>query len=272
MKSYRPGRDDAAQPRKRRRIVYDAVTLSEHDGVRYLHFGTEWVQGAMLLKKPDYPALEYAQQMMAFMLFIDQPQHVVQLGLGAAALTKFCYRHFPAARVTAVDLNPEVISVAHSMFRLPPDDERLQVVEADAMAWVEDEAHHGQVNVMQVDLYDATARGPVLDSLEFYQACRACLTAPGMLTVNLFGEHASFARNMKTLEAAFEGRVLALPEVHQGNRIALAFNGAPLEVELAELYRRADLISESARFITRKWVDGLRAVGGRRIVGSRLML
>jgi hypothetical protein len=42
--------------------------------VRYLHFGTEWVQGAMRIRKPDWPELEYAQQMMAWMLFIEQPR------------------------------------------------------------------------------------------------------------------------------------------------------------------------------------------------------
>jgi hypothetical protein len=44
------------------------------DGVRYLHFGTEWVQGAMRIRKPDWPELEYAQQMMAWMLWIEQPR------------------------------------------------------------------------------------------------------------------------------------------------------------------------------------------------------
>jgi spermidine synthase len=74
------------------------VTLSEQDGVRYLHFGTEWVQGAMRIRKPDWPELEYAQQMMAWMLFIEQPRAIAQLGLGAATLTKFCYRQFPKPR------------------------------------------------------------------------------------------------------------------------------------------------------------------------------
>ncbi len=62
------------------------------EGVRYLHFGTEWVQGAMRLRKPDAIELEYAQQMMAWLLFLSPSApdfHVAQLGLGAAALTKF---------------------------------------------------------------------------------------------------------------------------------------------------------------------------------------
>ena len=83
-------------PRKPR---FAPVTFSEERGVRFLHFGTEWVQGAMRINKPDRIELEYAQQMMAWLLFLETPKRVVQLGLGAAALTKFAYRFLPRAQV-----------------------------------------------------------------------------------------------------------------------------------------------------------------------------
>ena len=248
----------ACTERPRRRIVYAPLTFSEHDGVRYLHFGTDWIQGAMRLSRPDRIELEYAQQMMAWMLFIHAPRHVVQLGLGAASLTKFCYRQFVDAEVTAVELNPGVITAARSMFRLPPDDDRLRVIEGDALAFVEDAAHHGGIDALQVDLYDATARGPVLDSIEFYAACRACLRGPGMMTANLFGDHSSFGRNIKAIGAAFKGRVLALPEVHAGNRVALAFNGPSLDVAWSDLYDRAAAIEAATRLPARSWLHGIK--------------
>ena len=229
--------------------------------MRYLHFGTESIQGAMRLKKPDSIELEYAQQMMAWMLFLDHasaPLHIAQLGLGAASLTKFCYRLFSEPKVTAVELNPDVIAAARTMFRLPVEDERLSVIEGDAWDYVGDAANSGQLDVLQVDLYDASARGPVLDSAAFYQACRACLREPGVITVNLFGDHPSFAKNMKALRAAFDGRVVALPDVHEGNRIAIAFTGASVELEWAELYCRADSIESRTGLSARTWVDGLR--------------
>ncbi|MES2070551.1 MAG: methyltransferase domain-containing protein [Pseudomonadota bacterium] len=239
-----------------RKPKFAPVTLSEHDGVRYLHFGTEWVQGAMRLRKPDWIELEYAQQMMGWMLFMDQPTHIVQLGLGTGALTKFCYRNFEQASVTAIDLNPAVISVCESMFKLPPNDERLQVLEMDAEEFVNDSKHHGQVDVLQVDLYDATARGPVLDSAEFYQACAACLTEQGILTVNLFGDHPSYLKNLKALRFAFD-QVLCLPEVHDGNVVAFAFKSRP-ELDFPALYERAVAIKESTRLPAKSWVDGLK--------------
>ena len=243
----------------RRRIVYAPVTFSEVDGVRYLHFGTEWIQGAMRLRKPDTIELEYAQQMMAWSLFIEQPKAIAQLGLGAAALTRFCHLHYPDAMVTAVELNPTVVVAARTMFGLLPDDATLEVLVGDAGEYVDQVGRHGTLDALQVDLYDATARGPVLDSIAFYESCRACLRSPGVMTVNLFGVHASFGRNTRAMKAAFDGRVIALPDVHDGNRIAIAFNGPPLHVRWTVMRERAAVIARALKLPASTWVDGLRA-------------
>lgn len=239
-----------------RKIRYAPVTLSEMDGVRFLHFGTEWVQGAMRLRKPDWIELEYAQQMMAWMLFIDRPAHVVQLGLGTGALTKFCYRQFPESRVTAVELNPSVITICHAMFKLPQDDARLQVLEMDAAAFVDDPLHHASIDVLQIDLYDATAKGPVLESVAFYQSCAACLTPDGMVTVNLFGDHPSYQRNLKAMQFVFDA-VICLPEVHDGNVVALGFKRRPV-IDFGELYAMAVGVVESTRLPAKSWVNGIK--------------
>lgn len=253
--NFRSG-PEAARKTNPRKPKFAPVTLSEYDGVRYLHFGTEWVQGAMRLRKPDWLELEYAQQMMAWMLFIKSPKRLLQLGLGSAALTKFCYRQFPNASVTAIDLNPAVIMICESMFKLPPNDERLQVLEMDAAAFVEDEANHGLYDAMQVDLYDATARGPVLDSAEFYQSCAACLHQHGIMTVNLFGDHPSFAKNIKAMRFAFD-QVICLPPVHDGNVVAIAFKSRTA-LDFDVLMERAKEIKATTRLPAQSWVEGMQ--------------
>jgi spermidine synthase len=258
--------DDLANAPKieaRAKPRFAPVTFSEEGGVRFLHFGTEWVQGAMRLKKPNHLELEYAQQMMAWLLFIETPKRIVQLGLGSAALTKFCHAFLKKAKVEAVEINPSVVIAARTMFELANDDARLTVNEQDAWDFVNDRANHGTIGALQIDVYDATARGPVLDSLAFYRACRACLTPEaGIVTVNLFGDHPSFVRNMKRLNEAFDGRVIALPEVHDGNRIALAFVGPALEAPYVQLERRAKLIEKELDLPAREWVKGLAASAG----------
>ena len=69
------------------------LSFSEEDGYRYLHFGSPWIQGAMKVSRPYELALEYPRQMMSCGLFYPNPKHILQLGLGAASLTKFCYRY-----------------------------------------------------------------------------------------------------------------------------------------------------------------------------------
>jgi spermidine synthase len=253
-----PGKS-ADQPVRKpaRKPKFAPVTLSEQDGVRYLHFGTEWVQGAMRIRKPDWIELEYAQQMMSWMLFLNDPRHIVQLGLGTGALTKFCLRNFPQARVTAVELNPSVIAICESMFKLPPVDGRLSILEMDAMDFVTDEANHGGIDVLQVDLYDATARGPVLDTPEFYAACAACLPENGIMTVNLFGDHPSYLKNLKAMRHAF-GEVISLPEVHDGNIVAIAFKSRP-RLDFPALYEAAARIAEATKLPSKSWVNGLKS-------------
>jgi spermidine synthase len=198
--------------------------------------------------------------MMAWMLFIDQPRHIVQLGLGTGALTKFCYHEYPQAQVTAIELNPNVIDVCYSMFQLPPEDERLRVQQMDAELFVNDPANRKSLDVLQIDLYDATARGPVLDSPAFYQACARCLGDDGIATINLFGDHPSFLKNMPAICSAFN-HVLTLPEVHDGNVVVIAFKSEP-EFDFADLYQRAAVIREMTKLPARSWVNGIKSAVG----------
>ncbi|HEY8023671.1 MAG TPA: spermidine synthase [Burkholderiaceae bacterium] len=246
----------ADEPKARRKPKFAPVTLSEQGGVRFLHFGTEWIQGAMRLRKPDWIELEYAQQMMAWLLFLEQPRHIAQLGLGTGALTKFSYREFPQAQITAVELNPSVIAICNTMFKLPAEDDRLAVLEMDAQDFVDDPIRHNTLDVLQVDLYDATARGPVLDTPEFYQACAACLRDTGVMTVNLFGDHPSYAKNLKAMRFAF-AEVLCLPEVHEGNVVAIAFK-RKTQLDFAGLYERAQQLNLQTKLPAKSWVNGLK--------------
>src|SRR5947199_1232102 len=104
------------------------ATMSESDGVRYLHLGTPWVQGAMRVRTPQALELEYVQRMMGWMLLRPEREltrgHAVQLGLGAASITRFCHG-VPRMRTTAVELNPTVITACRMWFKLPQDGPRL---------------------------------------------------------------------------------------------------------------------------------------------------
>lgn len=233
------------------------ATLSEFDGVRFLHLDSIWVQGAMRIRKPDQLELEYVQRMCAWMLWRDAATlgqgHAVQLGLGAAALTRFCHGQLKM-QTTAVEINPEVIAACRQWFRLPGNDARLNVVNDDAARWVNDAANLQTVDVLNVDLYDHEAAGPVLDSDEFYAACRGVLADGGLMTVNLFGRSASFARSALRIARAFgSDQVWSLAPTKEGNTVVVAARG--VQVPHREvLEQRAATIESRFKLPAGKWL------------------
>jgi spermidine synthase len=202
------------------------VNFSDWGDIRYLHLGTEWVQGSMKLDAPFEIELEYVQRMMAWLLFVEPAsvakRHAMQLGLGAASLTKFC-RKTLRMRTTAIELNPQVVAACRGWFKLPADDARLEVVIADAAAEIRKPRWLGTVDALQVDLYDHEAAAPVLDSEAFYADCRALLTEDGVMTVNLFGRSSSYERSLEKITAAFGAdAVWAFKPTREGNTVVLA--------------------------------------------------
>lgn len=246
-------------------MLMEPVTFSESGGIRYLHFGTELIQGAMRLRDPNEIYLEYNQQMMAWLLFLETKpgMQVAQLGLGTGALTKFIRLHCPAVKNTVVEVNPAVIVAARSMFYTPSDDRRLKTLQIDAHAFVHDAQLHNRFDALQVDLYDAICDGPSASSLDFYSGCYDLLKSPGVLTVNLFSRHKSFDINLNNICEAFDNRVLLFPESHDCNVVAMAFKGPPLCVEWSDIAKRAKLIQEKTGLATATWAPGLRHANAR---------
>lgn len=246
-------------------LAMEPVTFSESGGIRYLHFGTDLIQGAMRIRDPEEIYLEYNQQMMAWLLFLETKpgMKVAQLGLGTGALTKFQHRHCPAVKTTVVELNPAVIVSARSMFSTPDDDRRLETLQTDAKTFVRSARHKNQFDAVQVDLYDAICDGPAASSLDFYKGCFNILKSPGVMTVNLFSRHKSFDVNLKNICEAFGNRVLLFPESHDCNVVAMAFKGPRLEVEWKDVAKRANLIMNQTGLPTRGWVAGLSRANAR---------
>lgn len=238
----------------------EPVTFSESGGIRYLHFGSDLIQGAMRIRDPDEIYLEYNQQMMAWLLFLETKpgMKVAQLGLGTGALAKFQHRYCPAVKTTVVELNSSVIVAARSMFFMPDDDRKLETIQADAKIFVRTIKNKGQFDAVQVDLYDAICDGPAASSLDFYKGCFNILKEPGVMTVNLFSRHPSFKINLKNICEVFGNRVLLFPESHDCNVVAMAFKGPRLEAEWQDVVKRAKVILDKTGLPTNKWVSGLR--------------
>lgn len=243
--------------RKPQSNQYPQVNFSEAGKVRYLHLGTPWVQGSMLIAKPFDIELEYVQRMMVGLLFLEpenvQGAHAMQLGLGASTLTKFCYQKLKMT-CTAIEINPGVLHACRGWFKLPPDDARLRVVLADAGQEIQKSEWQGTVDLLHVDLYDQEAALPVLDSVEFYAHCRALLTEQGCMTVNLFGRSSSYERSLEKIAQVFrEDAVWDFKPTREGNTIVLA-QRQPVLAASEALQERAESLEKQYGWPASKWL------------------
>jgi spermidine synthase len=216
------------------------VDVSEEAGVRYLHFGSEWVQGAMRIRKPDALELEYTREMMLGFVLRESPwpRSATLIGLGAGSIAKFVRRQAPECRTTVVEIAPQVVACARLFFKLPEEDAHFRIVIDDGAEYVSERTR--RVDLIVVDGFDPEAKAGPLDTDPFYAACRARLTRNGVCAINLFGgQRTRYARSMDRIERAFDGRVIALPPCASGNVIAFGFGDDGLDVTMDALRERA---------------------------------
>lgn len=226
----------AAQPRE----PAHSLDVSEAGGVRTLHFGSEWTQGAMRIARPWALELEYTREMMIPLLLHTEPEwprNALLIGLGAGSLTKFLYRHRPACRITVVEIDPRMPLFARMHFRLPEEDERLEIVVADGAQFVADTTQ--RYDLILVDGFDHKARAGVLDRSPFHLHCRARLSSTGLAAYNLFGALRGFRASAERIVKAYDQRAVVFPSCDSGNAIAVGAAGERMELSLSELRQRA---------------------------------
>ena len=217
-----------------------SIDISEEAGVRYLHFGSTWVQGAMRIARPWHLELEYTREMMASLLLRDEtrwPRKVLLIGLGAASLTKFLYRNRPLAHLTIVELEPSVVAAARQFFKLPEDDKRIHLVVGDGADFIR--GTDKKFDLILVDGFNEHAHPGQLNTLPFYQACRSRLSESGVLAVNLLGLSRGVLGGFAHILNAFEDRALMFPSCESGNTIAFAAEGEQIEISFDDLKENA---------------------------------
>lgn len=243
-----------------------SVEVSEQDGVRSLHLGSETVQSSMKLADPYELVLSYTRAMMAFLLFRPQPRHVVMIGLGGGSLTKFMYHHFPDTRTTTIESQAGVVAVARQYFQVPADDERLSVEIGEGGAWVA--AHPECCDVLMVDGYDGIEQVSEICSADFYANAHAALADDGLLVVNLWNSDLRFDAYLQRIENVFAA-VVCVPAEKHGNVAVIAFKRSPGQPRWDDLRSAARALHSRYGLEFLKFVEGMRSQNPRS--ASRLL-
>jgi len=244
-----------------------SIEVSEKDGIRSLHLGSDTVQSSMKLDDPYELVLSYTRAMMAFLLFRPHPEHVLMIGLGGGSLAKFVYKHLPGARTTVIEIEAKVIAIARQYFHLPPDDARLTVETAEGGAWVS--GHRNCCDVLMVDGYNGREQVPELCSEDFYANTREALTDQGVLVVNLWSSDNRYDAYLQRIESVFDA-VACVPAQRRGNVAVLAFRHSPGHPRWDDLRIAARSLQSMYNLEFIDFVEGLREVNPRS--ASRLLV
>lgn len=217
------------------------IDVSESQGIRKLHFGADDTQSAMRVSDPNEMILSYSRCMFGYLLFTELPKTALLIGLGGGSIAKWVHHKLTDTQLTCAELHPQVIAVARSMFCLPPDDDRLEVLCTDGAAYVYNMADASS-DLIMMDAYSATGIAEPLATVDFFTACKQRLSDNGVLAVNLWGADRRFNHYLERLGEVFEGRVLCLPARQKGNVIAFAFRRGQNNPTWDKLAERAKLL------------------------------
>ncbi len=210
------------------------LLISEHNGYRTLHFGSEWVQGRMRIRKPAELSLAYAQEMTAALLFAPPAGNVYVAGLGVGALPRWAFANWGESlkRMDVVELRADVISLAQHSFPLPLDDRRLRIVCDDAAAAIQAKGE-STIDWIWVDCYDGRGRVGALESSEFYESCHRAMKKRGVLVANMWSNVPRYRPGLKRLQKVFGDNIALLPSIETENVIMIASKSPLVSGDLA---------------------------------------
>lgn len=235
------------------------VGISESGNIRSLHLGSATVQSSMNLDHPAELVLSYSRAMMGWLLFAESPPgHITQIGLGGGSFARWIDAYLPDTRQTAVEINPQVINVARSLFELPFEDSgRFEIIEADGAEYIK--TLRGGTDVLLVDGFDGLQIVDTLVEEAFFENCRQALSSDGVFVTNWWSGDRRYRRFVERLLGVFEGRVLELPAESHGNVAVMAFNGSTKEQNIEKLKKRAEKLNGQYGLDFKRMLSELKA-------------
>lgn len=201
------------------------IRVMETAVYRWLMFD-DYLQSVMEKSRPWYPVLPHIHALLLAQYYQPLPRKVVELGLGGGSLARYFQHVAPAATFTSVELAPEVIDTYYHYFEPVPGH---QIMQGDAATLVSTLC---DIDILYVDLFNATSSPDFIFQAEFYQHCLQSLAPDGVLVVNVVPELQLESESVRDIinqagqtpaqafsVPGFKNRVFILPRHEEHKRI-----------------------------------------------------
>jgi spermidine synthase len=152
-------------------------------------------------------------------------------------MARFIHQRMPRTRVTVVEIDPGVVTVARRYFHFPEEDARLEIVIGDGAEAVPQRP--ASCDVLVVDGFVDGSPAKDLCTQSFYRSAFAALRPGGVMVANFMSDDKRIETYCARIEKSFgRGPALLLAE-EEDNLIAFALREGPPRIAWAELKARA---------------------------------
>jgi len=218
------------------------IDIFENDRYRWMQFGSDNIQSAIFLHNPNKPLLDYLQPMLSVLHFRPSAKSCFILGLGGGTLLNCLHRTHPTMNITAVEINPNVITAAHQYFSLKTGSPQIQIKTADATDFIQKTKL--STDLLFLDLYSADHMPNALLTASFYKACLQRLNPGGILVANLLcSSQQQLHRIIYNIRSVFAYRTLCILVSGHNNTVVYAFNMGNYTQKIDKLTREKKLIA-----------------------------
>jgi spermidine synthase len=241
------------------------IEIVETQNVRSLHFGTSPQQSSMDITEPKRLHALYTKAMMSWLLFKEQPDNVLMIGLGGGLLTKYLLYQFPECQIKTIEFRPAIIKVARRFFQLPLEP-RLKIKIGDGAEYIKQQSKFApaQHDLIMIDAFDEWGMADTMQGTPLFSACKTLLSNQGILVVNLWANDKQlFSQIAWEMRSIFAWKILFLPVRKRENIIVLAFAEGHPSFFMKTLRNRAKQLDEQYQIEFLNFIKDLKRNNSR---------
>jgi spermidine synthase len=184
--------------------LYNDIYVHERpDGYMLLSFGARRLNYIESIVNPadetELPAY-YTQSMTVVAAYADKLESAAMIGLGGGRTSWYLHKSIPELKLTAVDLDPQVVRVTAQYFNVKPE-RNFDIVVLDGRMYLA--RNHKTFDMILVDAY----RGPFVPfhllTKEFYGLIKERLNPGGVVVQNVEPSTMLFDAAVATIGAVF---------------------------------------------------------------------
>jgi spermidine synthase len=209
--------------------------------MRFKRLGKNFNESVIYPANPLELAFPHYKLMPAGLLYVEEPESLLMIGLGGGTTSRYLHHHMPALKIETVELDPGVISAAGKYFGAV-EDSTYSITAADGRIFLI--RNRALFDIIVVDAYRGGYIPFHLTTQEFYKLLRTRLKAGGCMLANLNGRSRLFDSSLRTLKSVFE--VVDTFSTEGNNVVAVCYMGTRRSTE--KLAARAMLLQETFAF------------------------